>query len=156
MAYRSFSDFVAALETAGELRRIPFPVATELEITEISDREMKSPGGGKALLFEKVGNAVRYLEELDDAEQFAAANGFFGMAESIADELDKKIQLLGKTPEELILKLRDYIDFGKRHTLRLMLRDGVDEDTFLTTAAKMVNEAGGIVRTTANVWRTSI
>ena len=53
MAYRSFSDFVAALETAGELRRVPFPVATELEITEIADREMKSPGGGKALLFEK-------------------------------------------------------------------------------------------------------
>ncbi|MHA3770533.1 menaquinone biosynthesis decarboxylase [Verrucomicrobiota bacterium sgz303538] len=53
MAYRSFSDFVAALESSGELRRIPFPVATELEITEIADREMKSPGGGKALLFEK-------------------------------------------------------------------------------------------------------
>ena len=29
------------------------PVATELEITELADREMKSPGGGKALLFEQ-------------------------------------------------------------------------------------------------------
>ena len=29
------------------------PVATELEITELADREMKSAGGGKALLFEK-------------------------------------------------------------------------------------------------------
>jgi 4-hydroxy-3-polyprenylbenzoate decarboxylase len=53
MAYASFSHFVTALDTAGELRRIPVPVATELEITEIADREMKSPGGGKALLFEK-------------------------------------------------------------------------------------------------------
>jgi 4-hydroxy-3-polyprenylbenzoate decarboxylase len=53
MAYSSFSDFLAALESAGELRRVPFPVATELEITEFADREMKSPGGGKALLFEK-------------------------------------------------------------------------------------------------------
>ncbi|HEX8296320.1 MAG TPA: menaquinone biosynthesis decarboxylase [Chthoniobacteraceae bacterium] len=53
MAYASFSDFLRALETAGELRRITTPVATELEITEIADREMKSPGGGKALLFEK-------------------------------------------------------------------------------------------------------
>jgi len=53
MAYDSFSAFVAALEGAGELKRLPFPVATELEITEIADREMKSPGGGKALLFEK-------------------------------------------------------------------------------------------------------
>jgi len=53
MAYSSFSEFLTALERAGELRRIPFPVATELEITEMADREMKSPGGGQALLFEK-------------------------------------------------------------------------------------------------------
>src|SRR5271167_1413068 len=53
MAYDSFSAFITALECAGELKRLPFPVATELEITEIADREMKSPGGGKALLFEK-------------------------------------------------------------------------------------------------------
>ncbi len=53
MSYRSFSEFVAALDQAGELRRIVEPVATELEITAIADREMKSPGGGKALLFEQ-------------------------------------------------------------------------------------------------------
>ena len=53
MAYDSFRDFVNALDQAGELKRISQPVATELEITEIADREMKSPGGGKALLFEK-------------------------------------------------------------------------------------------------------
>jgi len=53
MPYASFSQFVTALETAGELKRIGVPVATELEITEIADREMKSAGGGKALLFEK-------------------------------------------------------------------------------------------------------
>ena len=53
MAYASYSDFITALESAGELRRISAPVATELEITEFADREMKSPGGGKALLFEK-------------------------------------------------------------------------------------------------------
>ena len=53
MAFDSFRDFVNALDQAGELKRISQPVATELEITEIADREMKSPGGGKALLFEK-------------------------------------------------------------------------------------------------------
>jgi 4-hydroxy-3-polyprenylbenzoate decarboxylase len=53
MAFESFRDFVARLDRAGELKRISQPVATELEITEIADREMKSPGGGKALLFEK-------------------------------------------------------------------------------------------------------
>jgi len=53
MAFNSYRDFLNALESAGELKRIAQPVATELEITEIADREMKSPGGGKALLFEK-------------------------------------------------------------------------------------------------------
>ena len=53
MAFDSFRDFVNALDKTGELKRISSPVATELEITEIADREMKSPGGGKALLFEQ-------------------------------------------------------------------------------------------------------
>jgi 4-hydroxy-3-polyprenylbenzoate decarboxylase len=53
MAFDSYRSFIDALDRAGELRRITQPVATELEITEIADREMKSPGGGKALLFEK-------------------------------------------------------------------------------------------------------
>lgn len=53
MAFDSYLDFVNALDAAGELIRISQPVATELEITEIADREMKKPGGGKALLFEK-------------------------------------------------------------------------------------------------------
>lgn len=53
MAFESFRDFVEHLDRAGELKRISQPVATELEITEIADREMKLPGGGKALLFEK-------------------------------------------------------------------------------------------------------
>src|SRR6185436_18328060 len=53
MAFDSFRDFLTALEKAGELTRVREPVATELEITEIADREMKRPNGGKALLFEK-------------------------------------------------------------------------------------------------------
>ena len=53
MAFDSFRDFVNQLDKVGELKRISQPVATELEITELADREMKSPGGGKALLIEK-------------------------------------------------------------------------------------------------------
>src|SRR5579859_595184 len=53
MAFDSFRDFVTALDRAGELKRTSQPVATELEITEMADREMKLPGGGKALLFEQ-------------------------------------------------------------------------------------------------------
>ena len=53
MAFESFRDFTGSLERAGELVRLSQPIATELEITEIADREMKKAGGGKALLFEK-------------------------------------------------------------------------------------------------------
>ena len=52
MAYASFRQFVEALEHAGELLRVAQPVDTDLLISEWANREMKSPGGGKALLFE--------------------------------------------------------------------------------------------------------
>src|SRR5438034_7666749 len=52
MTYRSFRQFVDALEKAGELTRIAVPVETDLLIAEWANREMKSPDGGKALLFE--------------------------------------------------------------------------------------------------------
>jgi 4-hydroxy-3-polyprenylbenzoate decarboxylase len=53
MAFESFGEFLGVLERAGELARVAQPVATELEITELADREMKKAGGGKALLFEQ-------------------------------------------------------------------------------------------------------
>jgi 4-hydroxy-3-polyprenylbenzoate decarboxylase len=53
MAFDSFGGFVQALEKAGELKRVSQPIATELEITALADREMKSPDGGKALLIEQ-------------------------------------------------------------------------------------------------------
>ncbi len=53
MAYRSFRQFLDALEQAGELKRVAVPVDTDLLIAEWADREMKSSGGGKALLFEQ-------------------------------------------------------------------------------------------------------
>jgi 4-hydroxy-3-polyprenylbenzoate decarboxylase len=53
MASRSFRNFVDALDAAGELKRIAIPVDTDLLIAEWANREMKSPNGGKALLFEQ-------------------------------------------------------------------------------------------------------
>ena len=53
MAFRSFQHFLEELQRAGELQRINEPVDTELVIAEWANREMKSPGGGKALLFER-------------------------------------------------------------------------------------------------------
>src|SRR6202011_2543500 len=53
MAYRSFRQFIEALDQAGELKRIGVPVDTDLVISDWANREMKSTGGGKALLFEQ-------------------------------------------------------------------------------------------------------
>ena len=105
MAYSSFSDFVSALDKAGELKRISAPVATELEITEFADREMKSPGGGKALLFEKpVVNGV--------PSQFPLAINTMGSHKRMAlslklesiDELAQQMQLILKAKPPVNLK----------------------------------------------------
>ncbi|PYI78503.1 MAG: menaquinone biosynthesis decarboxylase, partial [Verrucomicrobia bacterium] len=53
MAYGSSRHFLDALERAGELKRVAIPVDTDLLVAEWADREMKSSGGGKALLFEQ-------------------------------------------------------------------------------------------------------
>lgn len=50
--YRDLQDFVRALEQRGLLKRIKAEVDSELEVTEIVDRVVKS--GGPALLFENV------------------------------------------------------------------------------------------------------
>jgi 4-hydroxy-3-polyprenylbenzoate decarboxylase len=49
----TLADFVAALERANELVRIREPVSLDLELTEIADRAMKQPGGGKGILVEQ-------------------------------------------------------------------------------------------------------
>jgi 4-hydroxy-3-polyprenylbenzoate decarboxylase len=54
MTLDSVGDFVAELERLGELVRVRHAVRAKLELCEISDRVMKQPGGGKALLFENV------------------------------------------------------------------------------------------------------
>ncbi|MCX6247419.1 MAG: menaquinone biosynthesis decarboxylase [Bacteroidetes bacterium] len=59
MSFKSLSDFVTALESAGELTRIREFVSPHLEITEITDRVSKN--NGKALLFENTGTAFPVL-----------------------------------------------------------------------------------------------
>ncbi|HPX91900.1 MAG TPA: menaquinone biosynthesis decarboxylase, partial [Spirochaetota bacterium] len=52
--YKDLHEFISHLEMEGQLLRIKDPVSNILEITEITDRMSKMPGGGKALLFENV------------------------------------------------------------------------------------------------------
>jgi 4-hydroxy-3-polyprenylbenzoate decarboxylase len=51
MSYRSLRDFIAKLETTGELVRVREPVSTVLEMTEIQTRLIAE--GGPAVIFER-------------------------------------------------------------------------------------------------------
>src|SRR5919109_4150206 len=104
MAYRSFTNFLGALEQAGELKRVAVPVDTDLLIAEWADREMKSPGGGKALLFEEPivdGKTSRFpvaINTMGSRRRIAMALG----RESV-DEIAQEIQLIlkAKPPTDL-------------------------------------------------------
>ncbi|MCG9079323.1 4-hydroxy-3-polyprenylbenzoate decarboxylase [Laribacter hongkongensis] len=50
MHYRDLRDFIAALETRGELKRVGQPVSPRLEMTDLCDRTLRAEG--PALLFE--------------------------------------------------------------------------------------------------------
>ena len=72
MALESLTEFIDAIEKAGELRRISQPVSVDLEICEIADRAMKMPDGGPALLFDHV------LLASGEKSQFPVAINLFG------------------------------------------------------------------------------
>jgi 4-hydroxy-3-polyprenylbenzoate decarboxylase len=104
MAYSSFTQFLERLEKEGELRRIPVPVDTELLIAEWADREMKSPNGGKALLFEqpvvngKVSKFPVAINTMGSRRRMAMA-----LQLSSIDDLAQEIQLIlkAKPPTDL-------------------------------------------------------
>src|SRR5437660_1488441 len=104
MAYRSFRHFLETLEQAGELTRVTEPVDTNLLIAEWADREMKSPDGGKALLFEqplvdgKISQFPVAINTMGSRKRIAMALG----RESI-DEIAQEIQLIlkAKPPTDL-------------------------------------------------------
>jgi 4-hydroxy-3-polyprenylbenzoate decarboxylase len=104
MAYRSFREFVDKLETAGELQRISVAVDTDLVISAWANREMKSPGGGKALLFEQptVDGAVSKfpvaINTMGSRKRMAMALG-----RDSVDEIAQEVQLIlkAKPPTDL-------------------------------------------------------
>src|SRR5512147_3332782 len=108
MASDTLQEFVAGIEKLGELVRVKEPVKTRLEIAEIADRCMKSPGGGPALLFER--------PILDDGRpsEFPVAINLFGSMKRMClalgvDDLDS---IGGRISEMLNLKVPEGL-FGK-------------------------------------------
>jgi 4-hydroxy-3-polyprenylbenzoate decarboxylase len=103
MAYDDLRAWIAALEAAGELRRIRAEVDPVLEITEISDRISKR--GGPALLFENPrGSAVPVLINSFGSER---RMNLALEAESLDEVAGRICQYLDfKSPEGLFEKLK--------------------------------------------------
>ena len=62
--YRNLTEYINKLESAGELVRISTLVSMREEIAEITDRVVKSEGGGRALLFENTGTEFPVLTNM--------------------------------------------------------------------------------------------
>lgn len=110
MAFKDLQQFIETLESQGELIRIKAFVDPVLEIAEVTDRVSKSPGGGKALLFENTGTDFPVLinslgsyrrmcmalgvEQLDDIAGEIAA--LFGMLTQPKEGMLGKLAMLPK------------------------------------------------------------
>ncbi|MBI3585419.1 MAG: menaquinone biosynthesis decarboxylase [Nitrospinae bacterium] len=112
--YNSLRDFLARLESEGELIRIKEKVSPNLEITEITDRFCKSKDGGKAILFENTddsdprlnnsGTGVPVLiNAFGSKKRMAMALGVDDI-EEIARDIQELIEL--KPPQNLIEKIK--------------------------------------------------
>jgi 4-hydroxy-3-polyprenylbenzoate decarboxylase len=100
MAYSHLQDFIAQLDKKGELKRIKAPVKAELEISEIADRVMKQPEGGKALLFENVeGYSMPVAINLFGSRRRMAWALGVNDLEEVASEIKKLVSLPGNMPK---------------------------------------------------------
>ena len=93
MNYHDLRDFMAQLETMGELKRVSAPVSPHLEMTEICDRVLRQ--GGPAILFENpTGFDTPVLGNLFGTVRRVA----LGMGQDVATEAEAlaKLREVGK------------------------------------------------------------
>jgi 4-hydroxy-3-polyprenylbenzoate decarboxylase len=119
VAYNDLREWIAALDKAGELKRIKEPVSPKLEITEITDRASKTGSGsrsvkgaqgyapgGPALLFENIighpGHKV-LINQYGSERRMAMALGVERI-EEIAERIQGLMNM--KAPEGLLDKLK--------------------------------------------------
>ncbi len=103
MPYQDLREFIAALEAAGELKRIPFEVDPKLEITEFADRAVKA--GGPALLFEKPkGSAVPVLVNAFASDRRMEIALGVENVQQLADRITEFMEM--KMPEGIMGKLK--------------------------------------------------
>lgn len=106
MPYRDLREFIAFLESKGDLRRISAPVNPELEITEIAHRLLRVDG--PALLFENViGHDVPVAINLFCSERRMNWALDVADADALAGRLEAMIEMVqGGPPQGMLNKLR--------------------------------------------------
>ena len=104
--YKSLTEFIEKLEGAGELIRIGTPVSSELEIAEITDRMVKTEGGGKALLFENTDKGFPVLTNLYGSERRMAMALGVEQLSDISERFNTLIGTVTSPKENLVDKLK--------------------------------------------------
>ncbi|MEI7829098.1 MAG: menaquinone biosynthesis decarboxylase [Prolixibacteraceae bacterium] len=106
MSYNGLNEFVELLERKEELIRISQKVDIVLEITEIVDRISKSPGGGKALLFENNGTAFPLLINAFGSESRICLALGHSSLNAIGTEIEELFKQLSGPAGNIIDKLK--------------------------------------------------
>lgn len=106
MAYKNQQHFIDTLEKAGELVRIKTYVDPKLEIAEITDRISKTPGGGKALLFENTGYDFPVLMNAYGSEKRMCLALGVNHLDDVAKEIEGLFKLLSAPKENILDKLK--------------------------------------------------
>ena len=145
--YKNLREYIVRLEREGELRRIGVEVDPVLEIAEITDRESKRPGGGKALLFERTGTPFPVLTNMmGSARRIAMALGVDDLdelparIEGLFDAVTRPMPGLADKMKMLPL-LRDASRWLPRHrrgrgACQATVRTGADADLALLPVLK--------------------
>jgi 4-hydroxy-3-polyprenylbenzoate decarboxylase len=106
MAYKNQQQFIELLEREGELVRIKEYVNPDLEISEITDRISKTPGGGKALLFENTGYNFPVLMNSYGSERRMCLALGVQQLDDVAKEIENLFHLLSSPKENIFDKLK--------------------------------------------------
>jgi 4-hydroxy-3-polyprenylbenzoate decarboxylase len=133
VSHADLRAFIEALEARRELRRVREPVSVDLEISAITDRVSKSPGGGPALLFERpeghdvpvLINALGSIERMKIALEVDSLDSF-------GERIDALLE--GKAPTsfldklKMLPKLKDLADLFPVVVKKAACQDVVERD----------------------------
>jgi len=97
----------------------------------------------KAQIYERLGDTLRYLRDLDTAEGFALAKQLSDVIDSLKEEIDSKVDELDNSPDALVIKLREHISFEKRELLRRLIYEGIEMDALLGRIRDIITNENG-------------